>query len=232
MPEIAGLHACLDMLLALPSDSFLSGRCEQWRRLKGELPELPTHEHDGKSVFSPAQTWEGPPRNSENPELYAVFPYHRCHLDSADLAVGIETFHHRTYTHDKGWAQDGMQAALLGLTEPARASVEQRLTTPGAYARFPAFWGPSFDWIPDQDQGGSAAHALQLMAVQAIGDKVHLLPAWPPEWSLDAQFTLPGNTRIRLRHTPGSHAEFEEIGSEKSGLEFVLHQPSSGRACA
>lgn len=101
-PEVAGLKACLQSLLSL--DGIDPSRRRQWQRLESELPELPTRTEDNVKFFAPAHHWEGPPRNAENPELYAIFPYHRCHLDSPDLAVGRESFRRRAYTHDQGWA--------------------------------------------------------------------------------------------------------------------------------
>ena len=212
MPEIAGLHACLDALLALDPAVLAPNRRAGWQRLRAELPDLPRREIDGKMRFAPADRWEGPARNSENPELYAVFPYHRCGLLSPDLEIGRETFRSRTYTHDIGWAQDGMQAALLGLTEEARRSVTLRLTTPSAYARFPTFWGPGFDWIPDQDQGGSASHALQLMCLQATGNSLRAFPAWPREWSADFQLHGPAQTTVRGHYRPGAPAHVSTVG--------------------
>lgn len=196
LPEIAGMHACLNELLALDEKFLNSTRRENWSRLRSELPDLPTRKLEEKTCFAPAQIWEGPPRNSENPELYAVFPYHRCVLGCENLVLGRETFHRRTYTHDCGWAQDGIQAALLGLIDEARRSVTQRLTVPSAYARFPAFWGPGFDWIPDQDQGGSASHALQLMCLQAFHGKIRVFPAWPSTWSCRFQLHAPERTLV------------------------------------
>lgn len=204
MPEIAGLHACLDALLWLDPALLPPNRRAGWQRLRAELPPLPRRAIDGKPRFTPADRWEGPPRNSENPELYAVFPYHRCGLLSPDLETGRETFRNRTYTHDIGWAQDGMQAALLGLTEDARRSVTQRLTTPSAYARFPAFWGPGFDWIPDQDQGGSASHAFQLMCLQAAEKSLLAFPAWPEGWSADFKLHAPAQTTVHGHYEPGA----------------------------
>ena len=45
--------------------------------------------------------------------------------------------------------------------------------------RFPAMWGPNFDWIPDQDHGSVMMIALQRMALQYEGNEIRLLPAWP-----------------------------------------------------
>lgn len=221
MPEIAGLHACLQQLLDLP-DTYCKRRAD-WQRLYDALPELPTGEVEGKTVYHPAATWEGPPRNTENPELYAVFPYQRCGLGSADLEVGRETFRRRANTHDQGWAQDGMQAALLGLKNAARESVIKRLTTPSAYARFPAFWGPGFDWIPDQDQGGSAAHAFQLMAMQCRGNTIYLLPAWPDSWSIDFKLAGPEGIHVRGQRTTDGKLAYQIEG--KSAPSFTVIEP-------
>lgn len=206
LPEIAGLHACLEELLGLDAAFVSEGRRAGWMRLRAELPPLPEREADGRRFFAPAETWSGPPRNTENPELYAVFPYHRCVLGRGDVEMGRETFRRRAHTHDAGWAQDGMQAALLGLADDARHSVTRRLTTPSAYARFPAFWGPGFDWIPDQDQGGSASHALQLMCLQSYGDAIRVFAAWPRGWVCDFRLHAPGRTVVEGWFRPGEAA--------------------------
>jgi hypothetical protein len=219
MPELAGLRACLNELLELP-DAHCPRRAD-WERLRSELPELPVGEADGEAVFTPAAEWDGPPHNSENPELYAVFPYHHCNLDSDDLDIGRATFARRVYTHDMGWAQDGMQAALLGLKDEVRQSVVNRLTTPSAYARFPAFWGPGFDWIPDQDQGGSAAHAFQLMVMQCIGDRIHLLPAWPDDWSVDFKLAGPSGLRVSGRKAAGGKLSYQVEGGQLEEFKIL-----------
>ncbi|MBN1553677.1 MAG: hypothetical protein JXA11_02945 [Phycisphaerae bacterium] len=195
LPELAGLRRCLEALLTLPEERTGEERRGFWRRFASEIPELPTRtDKDGLGIFAPAEEVTGPPKNSENPELYGVFPYHLHTLSRGELDTARRTFHRREYTHDTGWAQDGIQAALLGLTAEARQSVEKRLTTPSEYARFPAFWGPGFDWIPDQSQGGSAATALQFMLMQCEGKAIRLLPAWPREWSASFRFFAPENT--------------------------------------
>jgi hypothetical protein len=196
LPEIAGLTACLNELLALPESVLPAGRLPQWRRLRDEIPPLPVCTQDGQTAFAPAAIVRGGPCNCENPELYAVFPYRLCGLLPGDVAKGIRTFQRRAYTHDNGWAQDGIQAALLGLTEEARKSVVRRFSTPSPQARFPAFWGPNADWIPDQDHGGTAMHALQMMALQTHDGAIRKLPAWPKDWDIDYKLHAPGNTVV------------------------------------
>lgn len=215
LPEIAGLTACLNDLLSLPEGIVAAARRVQWRRLRTELPPLPLRTQDGQARFAAADMVNGPPHNVENPELYAIFPYHLCSLTSADREIGVRTFHRREYTHDEGWAQDGMQAALLGLTAEARESVVKRFTTPSAYARFPAFWGPNADWIPDQDHGGSAMHAVQLMALQTLGNELHALPAWPVEWDVAFKLRAPGNTTVACEFHRGKVARLEVTPEER-----------------
>ena len=74
-------------------------------------------------------------------------------------------------------------------------------TAPGF--RFPIMWGPSNDWMPDQDHGGVLMTALQYMAMQYDGDAIILLPAWPRDWN--AHFTLhaPRSTTVECRIQDG-----------------------------
>lgn len=203
LPEIAALRATLTGLLSLPAGCVPEDRAVQWRRLLSELPSIPEGEVNGKKCFLPAHRWEGPPRNVENPELYVVFPYHLAHHSNEHCETGRNTFFARAHQHDIGWAQDGMQAALLGLAMEARASITKRLCVSSNYARFPAFWGPNFDWLPDQDQGGSAAHALQLMLLQCHEETLHALPAWPAGWSVDARLHALGGQVVEIQYKAG-----------------------------
>ncbi|MCX7712383.1 MAG: DUF5703 domain-containing protein [Chthoniobacterales bacterium] len=202
MPEIAGLYACLEALLKLDERFVSARRRSGWERLLGELPDLPTRMIHGKKNFAPAEWWEGPPRNVENPELYAVFPYRRCGLGGGELEVGIETYRNRAYKHESGWAQDGIQAALMGLAEDARQSVTIRFTSGSPYARFPAFWGP-YDWIPDQDHGACASYTLQLMCLQEWRDLLYGFPAWPAEWSVEFCLHAPNGNIVHGNYSPG-----------------------------
>ena len=50
-------------------------------------------------------------------------------------------------------------AAYLGLTEDACKGLVERARHHDPGERFPAFWGPNFDWTPDQCHGNVAALA-------------------------------------------------------------------------
>lgn len=62
------------------------------------------------------------------------------------------------------WEQAGIWAACLGLTEEA-VEWNSRKLADGPY-RFPAFWGPGHDWVPDHNWGGSGMIGLQEMLMQ------------------------------------------------------------------
>jgi hypothetical protein len=81
---------------------------------------------------------------------------------------------------------------MLGLTETAKKMVvENAIHHRAAGFRFPAFWGPNFDWIPDQDHGNVMMIALQRMVLMYDADKIYLLPAWPKEWDLEFKLHAP-----------------------------------------
>ena len=54
--------------------------------------------------------------------------------------------------------------------------------------RFPTFWGPGNDWVPDHNWGGSGMIGLQEMLMQTDGKIIRLFPSWPKAW--DVTFTL------------------------------------------
>ena len=92
---------------------------------------------------------------------------------------------------------------MLGLTDEAKAAVVRNFSTPHTGSRFPAFWGPNFDWIPDQDHGSVASIALQRMVLQFDDGKIHLLPAWPQEWDVEFKLHAPGQTVVEGSYSKG-----------------------------
>jgi hypothetical protein len=107
-----------------------------------------------------------------------------------------DTFARRRVKGNTGWRQDETQAAFLGLANEAAEGVSRRLASKHAGSRFPAFWGPNFDWIPDQDHGTNALMALQTMLLQYDERKILLFPAWPREWDVEFKLHAPFNTTV------------------------------------
>ncbi len=185
LPPIAGLHYDLERLLALPAELVGAEPRKAWQRLRGELPDLPKEQIDGGEILLPATKVLQGARNSENPELYAVFPYRLYGVGKPDIEVGRATFARRRVRRTGGWTQDPIQAAYLGLADVASGYTAQNFARKDPGSRFPAFWGPNFDWIPDQDHGSVALIALQAMLMQVEGREILLFPAWPKGWDVD-----------------------------------------------
>jgi hypothetical protein len=196
LPDIAGLKFVLNGLLALPEKLVAPTIREQWERLLKELPPLPTTQVQGKTALAPASEIHGGRSNCENPELYAVFPFRLFGVGKTELDVARETFAQRTFRGSSGWQQDDTQAAFLGLAKEAAELVARRFAAHSPDHRFPAFWGPNFDWVPDQDHGGNGLMALQTMLLQWHGRQIFLFPAWPEEWDVEFRLHAPMNTIV------------------------------------
>ena len=195
LPEIAGLHDVLHKLLHLPRAYITENNYRMWKRMQQELPPLPTREIEGEQVLSPAEII-GSKHNVESPELYAIFPFRLYGVGKEQLEMARRTFAQRIQKGTGGWSQDALQAALLGLTADAMRDVVSNFTTWNPESRFPAFWGPNYDWVPDQDHGCVTMIALQRMLMQCDDNKIFLLPAWPKEWQTEFKLHAPLNTTI------------------------------------
>jgi hypothetical protein len=222
LPEIAGLAAVLDRLLALCSEHVDADSRRRWERLRDALPPVPTEERGGRTVLAPAAEYGSERQNLENPELYAVFPYRRYQVGKPDLELARATFRERENTDHGGWHQDPIQAAMLGLTDTAREMVVDLFGDHYDDARFPAFWGPNYDWIPDQDHGGVAALALQRMLLQYGDDEVRLFPAWPSEWDVDFRVHAPRGTTIDGAYSDGEVVSLSVTPSSRRGDVHVM----------
>jgi hypothetical protein len=206
-PDVAGLMSILPRLLSLPPGLTDEAQRNLWTKVLKDLPSLPmgttakdrspsrgAGDPDGKRVILPAQKYDEP-KNHENPELYAVFPYPLYGVGKPDLMMARDTFMARLYPFGKCWGQDGIQAALLGLTDEAKKNVIEEFTSYGNQ-QFPWFWSKNSDWIPDMDNGGAGMMTLQLMLMQCDGKRIQLLPAWPDDWTVDFKLQAPYQTTV------------------------------------
>lgn len=160
-----------------------AARRERWARLLARVPPLPTEIREGVEVFAPAASYENVQRNMEIPELYAVFPHGLTGLGIGRLELARATWEHGASQNMRGftecWSQVPLFAARLGLVAEAARLVTGKLGD--APRRFPTFWGPGPDDVPDMDHAGSDLIALQEMLLQMPGDRIILFPAWPKE---------------------------------------------------
>jgi hypothetical protein len=194
-PEIAGLQFVIDRLLKLPGGLIDPAHRSQWQRMRRELPPLPMTTDNGKTRVLPAERFESL-QNEENTELYTVFPYRLFGVGKPNLEIGQNTYDARRFRERPGWQQDPIDAALLGRAEDAKRMLLKRYSTKNAGSRFPAFWGPNYDWTPDQDHGSVANAALQRMLLQCEEEKIIVLPAWPKDWDVEFKLHAPMNTTV------------------------------------
>jgi hypothetical protein len=116
---------------------------------------------------------------------------------------------------------------MLGLAEEARRDVVQNFSTWHTGSRFPAFWGPNFDWVPDQDHGSVAMIALQRMLLQWHGSRLYLLPAWPRDWDVAFKLHAPGETMVECICRAGRIARLE-VMPESRRPDIVLPEWCDG----
>jgi hypothetical protein len=160
------------------------------------LPPLPIKQDaQGRRYIAPAEATYEDKRNAENPELYAVFPFRLYGLGKDDLEMARLTYRQRLFKGGSGWEQNDTFAAYLGMTADAARYVTGR-ARPNPQYRFPAFWGPNMDWVPDQDHGSNLLMGLQTMLMQCEGRKILLFGAWPREWDVEFKLHAPGNTTV------------------------------------
>ena len=196
---VAGLRAVTEALLRHLTDSALIA---QYTELLNRIPDVPVR--DGR--IQPAELWARV-QNVETTQLYPVFPWRLYGVGRPDLDVARRTYQEDSlavkFRSHVGWKQDNIWAACLGLTDEAARLAQLKLAD-GPY-RFPAFWGPGFDWSPDHNWGGSAMIGLQEMLLQEdASGRLHLFPAWPRQWDV----------RFRLQASGGCVVEAELRGGE------------------
>ena len=85
---------------------------------------------------------------------------------------------------------------MLGLADEAGRILRVKCANSHPAYRWPATWGPNFDWLPDQNHGGNLLETTQLMLLQGDGKRLVLLPARPKEWDVEFKLHAPGNTVV------------------------------------
>lgn len=211
-PDIAGLHAVLNRMINLPARFVSDETRSQWKKLYNELPPLPMGAANGSKVLLP---YTGPQTarsfNSENPELYAIYPFRLYGLGKPGIDIAINTFNSRKQRAKGCWVQDPIQAAMIGDAATAKDYVTYALTRKDPHLKFPAFWDKGNDYAPDEDNGGNGENGLQQMLMQADGRKIMLLPAWPKGWDADFKLNAPYNTTIEGKVEKGKLVSLKVI---------------------
>ena len=190
---ISALQTVLKRLIASSS----SDSTAYWQAMLERIPPLSYREIDGHRLLAPAKLWERV-NNTEVPQLYPVYPWGIYGIGRPDLQTAINTFKYDpdalAFRSHVGWKQDNIFAARLGLTSEAAKWTLKKMGDSGR--RFPAFWGPGFDWVPDHNWGGSGMIGMQEMLLQTDGEKIYLFPAWPKDWDVKFKLHAPYETTV------------------------------------
>ncbi|WP_075590832.1 DUF5703 domain-containing protein [Labilibacter marinus] len=195
----SGLMSCVNSLLQLPEKYVSATEKQYFKKLQTRIPPLTYDEVKGDKIINPAKTWSHY-GNSECPQFYPLFPFNLFELgaDNDTIEIFKNTWKHGTFSKGNvvSWHQNGIFYARMGMTEDAKSFNTAKLKS--SKRRFPTFWGPGHDWVPDHNWGGSGMIGLQEMLLQTAGDKILLFPAWPKEWDVDFKLHAPQNTTVEV----------------------------------
>ncbi|MBJ6367705.1 DUF5703 domain-containing protein [Snuella sedimenti] len=227
MPELSGLHSITKRLLSLPENLTQIKDREFWSKMNAKLPDLPLRDTPSGKALAPAERFEDK-RNVENPELYAVFPFRLYGVGKPNIEYGKNALEHRWDKGAFGWRQDDIFMAYLGETEQVKANLIERSRNYDKNSRFPAFWGPNYDWTPDQDHGGILMKAFQSMLMQSdpYSDKIYLLPSWPKEWNVEFKLHAPKETTLKGHIVDGEIKSLEVFPESRKADVIILNNKS------
>lgn len=221
---VAGLSTVTTRMLELPGKYLSDSSRKQLQLFRQRIPPLSYRNVQGYTTIAPAQSWERI-NNEETPQLYPVFPYGIYGIGKPGLDTAINTWLYDTtavkHRSAVGWKQDNIFCARLGLTDSAAQYTLEKLKD--ARTRFPAFWGPGFDWTPDHNQGGSGMIGLQEMLLQTDGQHLYLFPAWPAVWDVQFKLHAPYNTTVEGILKNGKLVALKVIPEErKKDIQVML----------
>lgn len=213
---ITALRTIITRLLQLKDDYLSAENKKEWSDMLRRLPPISFANFEGHKTIAPAKLWERI-NNTESPQLYTVFPWGVYGVGKPDLDVAINTYQYDTnavkFRSYIGWKQDNIFAARLGLTDEAAKFTVLKLKDSGR--RFPAFWGPGFDWAPDHNWGGSGAIGLQEMLLQTNEKKIFLFPAWPKQWDVHFKLAAPYQTTVEATLKDGQLVQLQVWPKER-----------------
>ena len=211
---VSGLRACITAILALKEDYFTPKEKTYFQEYLTRLPGYYYDEIKGDTVINPAASW-GRYQNVECPQFYPLFPFNQFHLGKDDLTVFRNTWKHGKFPKNMviSWHQDGIFYARMGMTKEASRYNLRKLHD--SNRRFPTFWGPGHDWVPDHNWGGSGMIGLQEMLMQCFDEKIYLLPSWPKNWEVEFKLHAPNKTVVTASVRKGEITNLEVYPKER-----------------
>jgi hypothetical protein len=212
-PCVAGLNDITARLCALPATAMSPNQRAYFQKMKAAAPTIPIEDGKlgGQTVrkIAVAQTYKDERSNGENPELFVVWPFRLAGLERPLLEEARNAYQLRHFHQDVGWGYDGNAAALLGMTDEAARILKVKIANSHSNYRWPATWGPNFDWLPDQCHGGNLMATINYMLLQHSGERILLLPAWPKDWDVSFKLHAPRQTTVECVYRGGKIEKLE-----------------------
>jgi len=220
LPNIAGLDALTEELLSgdnLPSDIF--DICKKIRDILVDYPK------DDNKLLPCQILIDKKRRNCENPELYSVFPFYvhtYFNKEHPLFKYAVNAFYQRNEKAGKGWSQDCIQAALLGLTDQAKDILVKQAKMIDERYSFTGIYGPNYDETPDQDHANGLSIGLVHTLVASSKDKNVLFGAWPEYWNVSFRLPLYSSKPVTAVYQNGKVVtlEFED---EQDRIKTEVH---------
>jgi hypothetical protein len=147
--------------------------------------------------------------------LFPIWPFRLFGLERPMLEEARNAYRLRGSHNDVGWGYDGNAAPLLGMTDEAARILKVKISNSNAAYRWPATWGPNFDWLPDQCHGGNLMASINYMLLQHSGDKILILPAWPKDWDVSFKLHAPRQTTVEVVYRGGKFEKLEVLPKER-----------------
>jgi len=233
---VSGLLALTDGLLRyarLPAADR-----QRLERIRVTLPPLPIGQRQGRPALLPAKSYTRPYNRWEPIEMYACWPYRLAGITRPDtLQLARDTWETvpadraKLCKQDYSWmANVANMAALAWPEEAKKRAIYKMANTTAPQARFPAFFGPGHDWLPDHNWGGAGMVGVQEMLLApepAPEGKLHLFPAWPVEWDVDFKLHAPGPTIVEASLKGGQLVSLKvtPAAREKDIVNWLGKQP-------
>ena len=181
--------------------------------------------YNGLRTIKPAESWIEE-SNQELPQFYPLFPFNQFKIGDTEIEL-FKNSYDLAPAFRKGtimsWHQDGIQFARMGMTDAAADYNSKKLKN--SERRYPTFWGPGHDWVPDHNWGGSGMIGLQEMLMQCFGNEILLFPAWPKTWDVNFKLHAPKNTIVEGIFKDGKIEELKVFPeSRRADVRIVNHK--------
>jgi hypothetical protein len=213
---ISALQVITEKLLKVSEQKLSKEEQDYLRGFQKRIPPLNFRTFDGHKTLAPAKSWERV-NNSEVPQLYSIYPWGIYGIGKADLETALNTWKYDSdaikFRSHIGWKQDNIFAARLGLIDEAAKYNLMKMVNSGR--RFPAFWGPGYDWVPDHNWGGAGMIGMQEMLLQEANGKIYLFPAWPKDWNVHFKLHATENTTVEAELQKGELKIIKVVPEER-----------------